>query len=114
MKVKPDSLDALKRQLSERSQGGGLSYSEIGRKADVHPSQVSRICRGQFKSVSQNVVQICSALGLSIEGFVPKETSDPAAALLINGILGLWKGTPEDAQRITGLLDRLAELRTAS
>lgn len=112
MIVKPDSVQTVKDQITKRCRQDRVNYSEIGRKAGVHPSQASRICRGEFKSVSQNVVQICSALGIVIDGFAAAETSDPATAMLIRSVLNVWKGTREDAAKVAELLDGLASFRT--
>jgi hypothetical protein len=111
MNVNPEVIGKLRQELADRSSASGLSYSEIGKKAQVHASQVSRICRGEFKTLSQNVVRICSTLGLSIQGFVDAERDDPAAARLISSVMAVWKGTEADADRIAAFLDRLGELR---
>ena len=111
MKVKAGAIAELQKQLAERSAAHGVTYSKIGKSAGVHPSQVSRICRGEFKTLSQNVVQICSALGISIEGFIEAERADPVVARLIQGILAVWKRSDADADRITRFLEQLRELR---
>ena len=111
MQVKPGAITKLQQQLAERSASSGLSYSKIGENSGVHPSQVSRICRGDFKKLSQNVVQICSALGISIEGFIEAERADPAAARLINSVMSVWNRSKKDADRITRFLEQLGELR---
>jgi Na+-transporting NADH:ubiquinone oxidoreductase subunit NqrA len=114
MKVKPGALVKLQQQLAERSAAPGVNYSKIGKSAGVHPSHVSRICRGDFKKLSQNVVQICSALGIAIEGFIEAEHADPAAARLIQGVLAVWDRSDADADRISRFLDQLRELRDSS
>ncbi len=111
MPVNPDALDKLRTEIALRKASSNLSYSEIGEKADVHASQVSRICRGDFKTLSQNVVRICRTLGISIEGFIDAESADPAVARLISGVMAVWKGTEADAERIVAFLDQLGELR---
>lgn len=65
------------------------NYSQVGEKLGVHASQVSRICRGEFRTLSQNVVRVCSTLSLSIAGFIDAERADPAAALLISGVMAV-------------------------
>ena len=114
MIVKPESVESIKLLLLGRCQKGGVNYSEIGRKSGVHPSQASRICRGEFKTISQNVVQICGALGIVVDGFSASETSDPAAAMLIRSVLSIWKGTPDDAIRVVEFLDSLEHLRSTA
>ena len=111
MRVNPDDIEKLRTQIALRTVSSSLNYSQIGEKSGVHPSQVSRICRGEFKTLSQNVVRICSTLGLSITGFIDAERADPAAARLISGVMAVWKGTEADAERIVAFLDQLGELR---
>lgn len=114
MEVKPEAIAELQKQLAERSAAPGITYSKIGKSAGVHPSQVSRICRGEFKTLSQNVVQICSALCIPIEGFINAESTDPNAARLISSLMAVWKRSKTDADRIARFLDQLRELRDAS
>ncbi len=111
MSVNPDAIAKLRTDIALRKTSSDLSYSEIGEKAGVHASQVSRICRGEFKTLSQNVVRVCRTLGLSIEGFTDAERADPAVARLISGVMAVWKGTDADAERIVAFLDQLGELR---
>src|SRR3546814_18615878 len=43
-----------------------LSYADLAKITSVHASQVSRICSGDFKTFSNNVVQICKALKIRV------------------------------------------------
>jgi len=92
-----------------------LSNAEIGRIACVHPSQVGRICAGNFKTFSHNVVQICKALGVKLPRLEP-ETSDmdPAWAQAQSSMRRVWDETPEGALVIARMLDAVAELKTPS
>ncbi|MBX9910290.1 MAG: helix-turn-helix transcriptional regulator [Beijerinckiaceae bacterium] len=115
MKIDDKTRGELVAEIQQRAADLGLSYSDIGRSANVDVSQVSRVCRGQFKTVSQNVVQICKALGLRMEA--PQEgvpTSDPHFQRLQKGLYKLWDQTPEDADRLFQLLMQLAEIRRAA
>jgi hypothetical protein len=81
----------------------------------VHASQVSRICRGQFRTLSHNVVQVCRALGLEGEALGSRPPADEIlAGRLKAGVLELWDQTPEDAERLIRLLRQLADLRRRS
>lgn len=114
MKIDNKTRGKLVAEIQQRAADLRLSYSDIARSAEVDVSQVSRICRGQFKTVSQNVVQICKALGLKMEA--PQEalpTSDPHFQRLQKGLYRLWDRTPEDAERLIKLLAQLAEIRKA-
>lgn len=115
MKIDGKTRGKLVAAIQQRVADSGLSYSEIARAADVNVSQTSRICRGQFKTVSQNVVQICKALGLKME--LPQDglpTSNPHFRRLQKGLYKLWDQTPEDADRLLQLLMQLAEIRQAT
>ncbi|MBV5268591.1 MAG: helix-turn-helix transcriptional regulator [Afipia sp.] len=64
MKDQQKNLALVKVELPKAVRNFGKSYAEIGRIAGVHGSQVSRICKGEFETLSQNVVQVCKVLGL--------------------------------------------------
>ena len=89
--------------------------SEIGIKACVHSSQVSRICRGDFRTVSHNLVQVCKVLGVDVETVRMEEPAqEPLARRLANSLLDIWDRTPADAERLVRFLNDLAELRRPS
>lgn len=78
----------------------------------VDPSQVSRIVRGDFKTVSSNVVQICKVLGLKLETVTtPSGNRDVAWSLLEASVRRLWDDSPQGAERIATMLDTIADLR---
>jgi predicted XRE-type DNA-binding protein len=115
MKIDSKTRGKLMAAIQKRVADSGLSYSEIARAADVDVSQVSRICRGQFKTVSQNVVQICKVLGLKAEA--PQDglpSVNTHFQRLQRGLYKLWDQTPEDADRLFQLLIQLAEIRRAT
>jgi transcriptional regulator with XRE-family HTH domain len=113
MKLGQEAREKLSRTIRDRVAQLDDSIAEISARAHVHPSQVSRICRGQFKTVSSNLMQICTALGLELsEG----ETRHPVAEnhlqrRLEASVLELWDRSPEDAKRLIKFLEQLAELR---
>ena len=58
--------DNLKSKISDRASEIGLTYSELASKTGIHPSQVSRICHGEFKTRSANVLKVCTELGIKV------------------------------------------------
>ena len=114
MKLDSVAREKLHEQLAAAQVASGLNYSEIGDLCDVHPSQVSRICRGDFKTLSHNVMQICGALGVDAPGSAQSQGADPTAHKLTESVFAMWDRTPADAERIVRLLDRLREFRSAA
>ncbi|WP_158235433.1 helix-turn-helix transcriptional regulator [Caulobacter sp. FWC2] len=110
MKLSVKSRENLARQLREVIKEREVTYAEIASLSGVHPSQVSRICRGEFKTASANLVQICTALGLA-EDRSTSPAPNPSRQLLEKSIGALWDQTPEDADRLLKLMRQLAELR---
>ncbi len=112
MKLDTVSSRNLKSDIREHLEVSGLNYSEIDVIARVHPSQVSRICRGEFKTLSHSVVQVCKALGVEIGTIKIDELADDALAQrLKRSVLEVWDQTPADAKRLVRFLHDLAELR---
>lgn len=109
--MKPDKLsrEDLANRLAAAVASSGLSYAEIGRKCGVDGSQVSRICRGDFKTLSNNVMQICTFLRIGVSTPTPAGGFEELQAALSR----LWNGTSEDAQRVAAVLDGLSALRGA-
>lgn len=77
MKPTSKQLSVLQRRIASRYSASGRSNAEIGRLASVHPSQVGRICAGNFKTVSANVVQVCRVLGVKVPKMVESAKIDP-------------------------------------
>jgi transcriptional regulator with XRE-family HTH domain len=112
MKMDRISSAKLTAQISAAYSRRGLSFSEIGRACGVHSSQVSRICRGEFKTLSYNVVQVCKVLGLELETLKVEEPALSALRQrLERSVLEVWDETPEDAERIAAFLRQLLDLR---
>jgi transcriptional regulator with XRE-family HTH domain len=115
MKLTPKARRNLSDAIAERQRELGLSHSQIAENTTVDPSQVSRICRGQFKIASANLMQICAFLGVSgIELLLQQQVTGDHRHRLERGIVAIWDRTPEDAQRILKLLRHLAEFRRPS
>ena len=64
--MKPTSkhLNVVQRDLARNRSLSRLSNAEISHIPDVHPSQIGRICGGQFKTLSFIAVQNCKVLGV--------------------------------------------------
>src|SRR3546814_605022 len=78
----------------------------------VHPSQVSRICRGSFRTISNNVVQICNVLEVPMQAIpVPWIEENNSWRKLEASVRKLWDNTPEGADRIVRVLDDIGALR---
>jgi len=112
MSVTSKSRRALVAEMTRRRASLKLTYAEIARRTDVDPAQVSRICKGEFKTLSANVMQICMFLGIS-EPHRPRAGKgvDQHRRQLEVGVLEMWDRTPQDAERILRLLRQLTELR---
>lgn len=113
MKPTIKQLDDLKGKIGAARDAKGLSYAELGRISLVHPSQVGRICEGQFKTFSHNVVQVCKALDVKVPRLQPKLEPKiaPEWAQAMSSMRKIWDDTPEGAQVISRMLDAIADLK---
>ena len=112
MKLSPEARDNLAAEIGRRFERSGLTYADIARDSAVDPAQVGRICRGEFKTASANVMQICLTLGIESRQLAPDSSpEDRHRRRLEAGVLEIWDRTPQDAQRILKFLKQLAELR---
>ena len=111
MKLTDEEIRDLRSSLSHRRLKLGLTYADVGKLSKVHPSQVWRICAGEFRTKSNNVVQVCRVLGIKTESIAgPQLSDDPSWRQLEKSLRGLWDHTPEGAKRISGILDSMARL----
>lgn len=92
----------------------GLTNAEISKISDVHPSQVGRICGGNFKTFSHNVVQVCNALDVSVPSLEPDLSGlAPEWAQAHVSMRKLWDETPEGAKAIIRMLNAIADVNSA-
>lgn len=113
MKPTIKQLDDLKLKIVEARASKGLTYAELGRISLVHPSQVSRICDGRFKTFSHNVVQVCKALEIKVPRLEPNRSAmAPEWAQAMSSMRKIWDDSPEGAQVLRRLLDAIADLKT--
>lgn len=110
MKLSREDIEDLRRRLRSALEKQQLTVTEIGRLAGVHPSQVGRICRGEFRTMSYNVVQVCRVLGLDPAAAKPATEWDAAWARLERDLQKLWEESPDRARQIAKLLDAMAKL----
>ena len=110
MKLSRADIEEVRRQLHSAVKNQHLTVAEIGRVAGVHPSQVGRICRGEFRTMSHNVVQVCRALGLDPMAARRATEMDAAWAQLERDLTKLWEDSPDRAREMARLLDAMTRL----
>jgi hypothetical protein len=111
MKATAEQLSELKKRIALAERRSGRSRAEIGRLCQVHSSQVSRICDGEFRTISHNVVQVCRVLGLKLETVAASATQqDVSWSRLEASVRKLWDQTPEGAEKMAKLLDAIRQL----
>ena len=88
-----------------------LSKADLGRLSNVHPSQVGRICTGDFKTISNNVVQVCRVLKVQVPKVDDEIEIDTEWAKANASLRRIWDHTPEGAAIIRRILDAIADLR---
>lgn len=111
MKLDNEAREKLAATIKARVAERAESFVEIGLQAGVHASQVSRICRGQFRTASHNVVQICRVLAVPMEGVMPERASSSHQRKLEAAVVAVWDRSPEDADRIVRVLKELKAFR---
>ena len=110
MKLSRADIEDVRRRLRFALKKQQLTVTEVGRLASVHPSQVGRICRGDFRTMSYNVVQVCRVLGISADAAKPATKSDASWALVERNLKQLWEDSPDRAKRMTRLMEAMTEL----
>ena len=110
MKLSRAEIEDLQRRLRFALKKQRLTAAEIGRLAGVHPSQVGRICRGEFRTMSHNVVEICRVLGLDSKAVAPATKADAAWAQVERNLRELWQESPDRAKRMAKLMEAMTKL----
>jgi hypothetical protein len=111
MKLGNETREKLAATIKERASKRHESFAQIGLQAGVHPSQASRICRGNFRTASHNVVQICKVLGIPLEGANLDREASSHQRKLEAAVVAVWDRSPEDADRIVRVLKELKAFR---
>ncbi|WP_128287312.1 MULTISPECIES: hypothetical protein [Agrobacterium tumefaciens complex] len=109
MKLNPTEHKRLVAAINKRRMEKGLSISVLADVSGVEQSQTSRICMGQFSSISSNVMQICIALGLQ-----PQPSGAFLSNALAEGLASLWDGSKEDEERLLHLLVAIATVKAGT
>jgi hypothetical protein len=113
MKPTRKQLNTLQKRISDKYAKSSLSNADIGRLANVHPSQVGRVCAGNFKTISNNVVQICKILKVKEPKLDAESNMDTEWAKANASLRRIWDQTPEGAATIRRMLDAVADLRAS-
>ena len=100
MKLGRPEIDEVRQRLRSAVKKQQLTVTEIGRLASVHPSQVGRICRGEFRTMSHNVVEVCRVLGLDPVAGKPAGKEAAAWAGLERDLEKLWEESPDRARQM--------------
>jgi transcriptional regulator with XRE-family HTH domain len=109
MKMGRAEIADLRKRLQFALEKQQLTAVDIGRLAGVHPSQVGRICRGEFRTMSHNVMEVCRVLGVDAAA-QPASESDAAWALLERNLQKLWEESPDRARRMAKLMEAMTQL----
>jgi primosomal replication protein N len=112
MKATENQISVLRARIVAERADCTLTDTQIGAIVGVHASQVGRITRGEFRRISESVVQICKVLGLEMDSTAFEPNAETAAwAKLQASLRGLWDKTPEGAEKIARVLDTIGALR---
>jgi hypothetical protein len=107
------SVSELAGMLERARRDGALSYGELGKSADIDPSQAFRICKGQFKTLGPNVLKICNALAVEppeADGLWLAGESSKEVRMLLSEVMKVWDKTPTGARRLIRVLRALKDL----
>ena len=110
MKATEKELHHLKDRIAEANAEMGSTRSFLSKKSGVHASQVSRICRGDFKTISHNVVQVCKALGLKVAFMEESSPPDADWSKVQASARRLWEKSDKNADQISKLLEAIGDL----
>lgn len=116
--AKPFSGAVLLAGLLEAArQEKGLSFSALATLAGVDSGQACRICNGQFRTLSHNVVRICNVLNVR----PPEEdvrsslsSGDSNRERLIAELFATWDHTTAGAEHLVDLLSAVRRIGGAS
>jgi transcriptional regulator with XRE-family HTH domain len=113
MKASSKQISELQKRIARARTKRNLSYADLAKMAHVHASQVSRICAGNFKTFSNNVVQICKILKVKVPRLEEEDDMDTEWAKARASLRRIWDETPEGAATIRRVLDAIADLRAS-
>ena len=110
MKLSRAEIEQVTQRLRSALEKQRLTVTEVGRLARVHPSQVGRICRGEFRTMSYNVMEVCRVLGLDPASDKPATKGDTTWAMLERDLSELWEESPERARQLARAMDAMTKL----
>jgi len=113
MKPTGKQISDLSGRIRRAQKRRKLTEAGLAKMANVDASQVNRVCAGQFKTISANVVQICNVLGVRVPRLSEERRADPEWTRLTASLRRVWDETPQDAVAIGRVLDAIAELRAS-
>lgn len=111
MKLNEKERDRLAERISLRRDQLGYTDAMLSRLSGVHASQISRICRADFRTISSNVLQICNVLALAIEP--PEQDDRPADSDWIkieDAVRRAWDETPDGAAKLVRVMEAIAAI----
>jgi transcriptional regulator with XRE-family HTH domain len=112
MKLTIDARDKLAEQIKSKKAAMSFSMAEIARATGVDPGQTSRICSGDFRTLSHNVMQICTFLGIDARPVTLADAREqPLPDKLVGAVAALWDGSPRGAETLINLLQQLAKFQ---
>lgn len=100
---KAATASEIARRIRDRLERKGISQRNLAKATLVHQSQVSRILNCRFRRPSQNVMRICTYLGVSTR------RASRLNPRLSAAVADLWDGTPQHERTLVKLLKTLAE-----
>lgn len=89
----------------------GVTRTALGIKLNVHPSQVSRIAKGDFKRLDGHALRVCKYAKLLAATRAPSVGPLGAAAELEAKLARLMQINPEAAEALSEMLDALVEVQ---
>jgi hypothetical protein len=112
MKLASASKRTLVAEIRSRMSALSLNASQLAQICTVDQSQISRVLAGDFKGLSQNIMQIC--MHLDIDPVRPLRSApedDAARQRITESALSMWDGTPEGADLLVSVLGGMAALQ---
>jgi len=111
MKPTSKQISMLQTRIAKRMADNPVSYADISRATGVDPSQVSRICKGDFRTFSDNLVQICRVLKVKIPRIAPTDDVDREWSKVHSSVNRICREHPDGAKLIGRVLDAIADLQ---
>lgn len=111
MKPTSKQISTLQARIAKRMASDPISFADIARATGVNPSQVGRICKGDFKTFSDNLVQVCRVLKVTIPRISPKEDIDKEWSKVHASVSRICREHPDGAKLIGRVLDAIADLQ---